>query len=126
MGCFGCGGQSDLRDVPLRATQWQLVSFDGYDAAVEAAESTLRLKSDAATFGGKAACNAYSGRYEVKGKRLSLDVRTITEIGCELNEYEYALMAALEKVEDYEIDGNTLALHTRQDEQLQFKAQPED
>lgn len=125
VGCFGCGGQSDLRDVPLRATQWQLVSFDGYVEAVEAAESTLRLKSDAATFGGEAACNSYSGRYEAEGQRLSLDVRTITEIGCALNEYEYALMAALEKVERYEIDGNTLVLRTSQNGQLQFKAQPE-
>lgn len=126
MGCFGCGGQSERRDIPLRTTQWQLVSFDDYDEAVEAAESTLRLKPDTTTFEGKAACNSYGGRYEAEGKqRLRLDVRWITEVGCELNEYEYALMAGLEKVERYEINGNTLVLHTSRNEQLQFEAQPE-
>lgn len=108
----------------LRATTWQLVSFDGYDEAVETAESTLFLNPEAKTFEGRAACNTYGGRYDVEGETLTLDVRQRSLVGCPLNEYEDTLMATLNRVESYDIDRDTLLLHTSRTETLQFNVQP--
>lgn len=94
VGCFGCSGYSDRADAPLRTTQCGSSPLTATEE-IESAGSTLRLKPDAVTFDGKAACNSYGGRCEAEGKELSLDVRWITEVGCALIEYEPACGVAL-------------------------------
>lgn len=118
------GSGSSIPQEKLLGVKWQIASFDGHDAAISRAKSTLFLKTDTSRFEGKAACNTYNGSYEITGQQISLDVEWITEIGCDLNDYESALTSALETVETYEIVDDALILRADKSEIMRFEPVP--
>ena len=110
--CSDCDSGFGVPGVPLLGTTWHLDAFEGHGDVLGEAQSTLTLSADTTTFQGQAACNEYFGTYTLteEGRIVRLDVEAITEVGCRLNDYEFDLLEALERVASYRIGGRTLVL----------------
>jgi heat shock protein HslJ len=97
----------------IEGVTWVL-SGASMDALVEDAPENARadLTFEAGSAGGSAACNSYSGAYEVDGNTLSFQDFAVTEMGCEepFMAIESAYLSALVKVTGYTLSGGALTL----------------
>jgi heat shock protein HslJ len=96
----------------LAGTAWHLSAING-QAPVEALDP-LTLTFDAeGRMGGNSGCNGFGGAYAVDGSQLTLSELVSTLRACAdeaQNNQEAAIMAALQAVAQYAIDGDTLTL----------------
>ena len=111
----GCGGgdgggdDSTASPSPLEDASWMLVSGEGIEIP--------RGGSPSATFaggvmGGSTGCNRYSAPYSVDGDKLQLDAAVSTKMACPpaLDALERSYLAALDRVERWQVEDEVLSL----------------
>jgi heat shock protein HslJ len=96
----------------LAGTTWQLVTVNGQPPSEALDPLTLTFDAEG-RMGGNAGCNSFGGAYTVEGSQLKLTELVSTLRACAdeaQNQQEAAILAALQAVAQYEIDGDTLTL----------------
>ncbi len=103
-----------LADASLEGTFWLLTTTVTEDAAqslVMDTEITAQFSDGQVT--GSAGCNSYSGGYTVDGQQITIGEIVQTEMACEgagIMEQEAMFTTAMQSVETFAIEGNTLSL----------------
>ncbi|MEA2009877.1 MAG: META domain-containing protein [Actinomycetota bacterium] len=107
-----CG--SDGGDMPADYA-WQSTGIAGSDGSMSAPTTgtapTLMFEDDNAA--GNASCNQYGGSFELDGSSLTFGPLISTEMFCGdpgIMDQETAYLAALESVDSWTIDGETMTL----------------
>lgn len=98
----------------IEETDWQLVEINGRPALTgrDGRPPALRLIRKSGTLGASTGVNSLSGSYTLDGTTLALAPGPMTMMAGPppLMEQERAFVAALRKVNGYQIDGDTLQL----------------
>jgi len=97
----------------LSATTWTLRFGGGPDGDIPILDEwPITINFVDGTISGTAACNGYSGQYDIDGSELFLNDIFNTEMGCapEVHASEAAYLAALHDVSDITLSGDSLAL----------------
>ncbi|MGH9323395.1 MAG: META domain-containing protein [Vicinamibacteria bacterium] len=95
--------------APLLGTRWELTELKG--AAVEGARPYLSLEAETNRATGSGGCNRFSGPFELEEDSLRFGPLAATRMACaEGMDVEVKLFEALEAVEKYRIEGETLEL----------------
>jgi putative lipoprotein len=102
-------------DASLSNTYWKLTSIGDtpYRHEGEQREPHLKLVTQDSVASGRTGCNAFTGSYEQYAGSLSFGQLAVTQMAC---------LDALERVDRYEIDGDTLALFAGDERLLGFDA----
>lgn len=113
--------------APLRETDWKLVELDGAAVAmpaVQAREANLVLRTEGARFSGFAGCNRLAGGYTLDGVSLRFGPAVSTRMACapDVMALESRMLAMLEAVDGWQIDGERLSLIARQRVVARFDA----
>ena len=90
--------------------EWTLVSLNG---APLAEDTEINLVFEENRVGGSAGCNSYGGTFDSGGTSINITDLTMTLMACTdagVMEQESAYLAALESVETFELDENSLVL----------------
>ncbi|RUA18112.1 MAG: hypothetical protein DSY55_00790 [Clostridia bacterium] len=104
--------------VPRQDLTGQIWQLNGYvttagevEKALNGAPSTIQFDEDG-RFSGNTGCNSFFGVYKLDGKALSLDVRGVTLRACTVlqADQETAILNALKKIQEYQIQENSLTL----------------
>ncbi len=117
----GEGGEGN----PLAGTEWQLDLVLGSTeppAGVVGGDPTVEFAATDMT--GWTGCNSYRAGYSIQGEELRLDDLTWTEAGCpsqELLRQEQRMQESLATVEEFEISGERLTLHSEGGQALVFE-----
>lgn len=74
-------------------------------------KATIKFESGAKRYGGKNACNAYNGSYELEGSTLKLGPAISTKMFCaDVADWETAFMNMLTTVDNYTYQNDQLRL----------------
>ena len=117
----GEGGEEN----PLAGTAWRLIltlSSAHPPSDVVGGDPTAEFTATDMT--GWTGCNSYRARYSVQGEELRLDDLVWTEAGCpshELFQQEQRVQDSLVTVEQFEISGERLTLHSEGGQALVFE-----
>ncbi len=117
----GEGGEEN----PLAGTEWRLALVLGSaepPANVVGGDPTAEFTATDMT--GWTGCNSYGARYSIQGEELRLDDLWWTEAGCpsqELLRQEQRIQDSLATVEEFEISGDRLTLHSEGGQALVFE-----
>lgn len=115
-----CGGADDATSLTENAWQLRQIVDENGDLRdpVDGSLATLAFEGDQA--GGNSSCNRYFGPYELDGDSISFGPLTSTLMTCQqsletqeqepLMTQEQAFMAALQTVDAWAVDGETLEL----------------
>jgi len=123
-----CG--SDGGDMPTDHA-WQLTEITGPDGAMTglATGTAPTLVFDGDTAAGNASCNQYSGSFELDGSSLTFGPLISTQMFCGdpgVMDQETAYLAALQSVDSWAIDGETLTLSSNGAPVLMYDAISQD
>jgi heat shock protein HslJ len=117
--------------APLDGRTWVLVAYgDPADprAPMETGKAvTATFDSLKRRVAGNATCNQYFAQYSVDGDRLEIGIGGSTQMAClspELADQEQAYLAAIEKAETFEIDGDALRISCSDGQVLDFVERP--
>ncbi|MEJ2385323.1 MAG: YbaY family lipoprotein, partial [Xanthomonadales bacterium] len=116
---------STMVDEPLVNTYWKLVEVAGNPVTTpeNQREAHMVLAIEESRVQGNAGCNRFFGSYEVDGDSVSFSQTGSTMMACpEGMDTEKAFLAALEKVDRYEIEGQTLAVYGGDEVLARFEA----
>ncbi|MEA2024097.1 MAG: META domain-containing protein [Actinomycetota bacterium] len=123
-----CGSDGD--DMPTDHA-WQLTGIAGSDGSMTALTTgsapTLIFKDGNA--GGNASCNQYGGSYELDGSSITFGPLISTEMFCGepgVMDQEAAYLAALQSVDAWTTDGETLTLSSNGSPVLKYAAISQD
>ena len=122
---FTFPGEEGGEDNPLAGTEWSLVlmlSSTDAPAAVMDGDPTAEFTATGMT--GWTGCNSYRARYSVRESELLLDDLVWTEVGCpsqELLRQEQRMQDSLATVEQFEIAGERLTLHSEGGKAMVFE-----
>ena len=108
----GCGDWASY-PLPLADTEWRLVELGEIDRTAAAGGANIKFTT-AADMSGWTGCNAYDGRYSVRGSELLIEDLYSTEAGCPsdaLFRQEQLMQTVLSAVRRFEIEGDRLTLH---------------
>jgi heat shock protein HslJ/pimeloyl-ACP methyl ester carboxylesterase len=116
--------ESSTVETPLTNTYWKLVDIDGtpVENRAEQPEVHMLLEREDDQVRGFAGCNRFFGTHLVEGNRVGFGQLASTMTACPYLDEETALFAALEKVTEYEIMGESLELRGEGDTRLRFRA----
>ena len=101
----------------LTGRAWTLTSLvvDGHQQSVSQRQpATLRFQAGDHTVSGNSGCNTYGASYTVFGSSLRFGEMRSTLIACldrAIMQQESAYLQALDEVESYHLDGDTLTLN---------------
>jgi heat shock protein HslJ len=123
--------QEPVTPAPLEGRTWVLVAHgDPTDPKAPVASG----KAVTATFdalkhrvSGNATCNQYFAQYSVDGEQLEISNGGSTQMACltpELADQEQAYLAAIERAETFEIDGDALRITCSGGQVLDFVERP--
>lgn len=111
---FGCAsGPEAANNEPLEGTQWKLTQLEGKPATAASPERAPNLQFLAAEkrVVGSGGCNRLGGSYTLDGNKLALGQMASTMMACPHGmDQEQALHAALKKVTQWRVEGQTLHL----------------
>ncbi len=123
--------QEPVMAAPLEGRTWVLTAFgDPTDpkAPVESGKAvTATFDSLKHRVAGNATCNQYFAQYSVNGGQLEISNGGSTQMACltpELADQEQAYLAAIEKAEAFEIDGDALRITCSDGQVLDFVERP--
>ena len=122
---FTFPGGEGVGGNPLAGTEWRLVLVLGSTeppAGVVGGDPTAGFTATEMT--GWTGCNSYRARYSVQEEELRLDDLVWTEAGCpsqELLRQEQRMQDSLATVEEFEISGERLTLHSEGGQALVFE-----
>jgi heat shock protein HslJ len=105
--------EEPMEAMPLEGTEWVLdtvAAGDAVSSALAGTEVTLTLEGGAAS--GTAGCNRFSGGYTLDGGSLSFGPLATTKMACpdDVMDQEQAVLAALEGVAGWAVEGDRLSL----------------
>lgn len=104
----------EIPQVSLQNTRWQLKAIDGVDVVYpeHAKPADLLLEEGTDRISGFGACNRFFGSYESDGKgMIKFSRMASTQMACvETMGIENRYLGAFERVDAYEVDGETLYL----------------
>jgi heat shock protein HslJ len=110
-GCGGDGGGDDSTASAslLEDTSWMLVSGEGVEIPKGVSPSATFAGGSMA---GSTGCNRYSAPYAVDGDKLQLDAAISTKMACPpaLDALERSYLAALDRVERWQVEDEVLSL----------------
>ena len=111
-------------DTSLDNTYWRLVELNGKAVATheDQREVHLTLRVDGYSMGGFAGCNQLTGHYERNGLKLHFTGLASTLMACPYLDDERAFTAALERVTNYQILGESLDLRDDAQSVARFRA----
>ncbi len=98
----------------LEGTLWQMTAYRNIDG--EMIESLPDVKTTAqfedGSVGGNSGCNGYNGSYQIDGKKISFGPMMSTLMACPppMMEQETGYMAALDMVDAFKVNGETLTM----------------
>jgi putative lipoprotein len=97
----------------LLGTSWRLADLAGFGLAPRV-ETTLEF-FEPGRAGGRGGCNRYTGDVTIDGARISFGATVATQMACEkpAMDQETRYLRALGLAERFEIDEDTLLIHTR-------------
>ncbi|MFW2404418.1 MAG: YbaY family lipoprotein [Gammaproteobacteria bacterium] len=110
---------------PLFETHWKLISIDEQPVVTKAPpeDARLTLAAESGQAAGYTGCNRFSGSLEVDGDRLTLGPLASTRRACiDTMELETAFLAALARVDRYQIIEQELRLYAGPDIAASFVA----
>ena len=116
---------STMVNEPLVNTYWKLVEVAGNPVTTPEGqrEAHMVLAIEESRVQGNAGCNRFFGTYALEGDQLSFSQTGSTMMACpEGMDTEQAFLAALEKVERYEIKGQTMAVYGGDEVLARFEA----
>ncbi len=122
---FTFPGGEGAEENPLAGTEWRLVLVLGSalpPTGVVGGDPTAEFT--AMDMMGWTGCNSYGARYSIQGEELLLDNLAWTDAGCpsqELTQQEQRMQDSLATVEEFEISGDQLTLHSEGGEALVFE-----
>lgn len=120
------GKGTNMSEVSLAETFWELIELDGQTAVLGAGERELHmvLTAEESRVGGFSGCNRFTGSYELSDEELRFSQLASTRMACvEGMEQEQRFLEALRRTIRFTLHGDELALYGG-DEQLtlRFKA----
>lgn len=103
--------------APLWGTEWRLQSLG--DQPVMANSSATLAFPEAGRVGGNGSCNRFFGSVSIEGDRIRFSAIGSTKMACMggASAQESKYLAALQKAERYERQGDTLLIHVQGMEQ---------
>lgn len=125
--CKSGGGPDHKANVPLKNTRWVIETLNGdkVELPKEDREIFIVFQSNEPRFHGMAGCNNIGGAYELEGKSsLKFGKMMSTMMFCEHMQIEDALTSALEMIDSYKIEGQTLHLIAAGKTVISFKEAP--
>jgi heat shock protein HslJ len=110
--------------TPLYETKWSLQKIQT-DAGIQAVQTKAFIKFDEVknSAGGNGSCNSFGSSITISGNEVTFKNIFSTKMYCEeVQKTEDAFFKQLEKVNRFEIKGNTLLLYSDKDLLLEFTA----
>ena len=108
----GANPNSPSAQVPVRGTEWTLVSINGTAIAATGRMPTLLLEEDNRA-SGFAGCNRFSATYSLSSDSLRLSSIAMTRMFCaQADELEQQYVSVLEATRLYRLSGAQLELAT--------------
>jgi heat shock protein HslJ len=111
-----CQNTSPASTFPLEETIWLMQSYRNAQGqttqALPGSEASARFSKDGKVFG-NASCNQYSGAYQTKGNKITIDPGAMTMMMCPdegVSAQEQDFIAALKAAASYKIQGEQLIL----------------
>lgn len=111
-------------DSPLTNTYWKLTSLNSepYQHSSKHREPYIQLGKQAGAVNGFSGCNNFTGSFELNDDNISLQLAATQRACMEGMDTEQALLQALNKVNRYEIAGDSLVLLDNDSTLLEFEA----
>jgi heat shock protein HslJ len=117
--CAGAPGSTPPE--PLWGSEWRLLSMGGL-AALPQPAATLAFPQPGQA-AGHGSCNRFFGAIEINADRLTFSPLASTRMACMggAGEQESRYLGALQKAQRYEVQGDTLLIHSQgMDQPLRF------
>jgi len=116
--------ESSTVETPITNTYWKLVEIDGTPVQNRAQQPEVHmlLEREEDQVRGFAGCNRFFGTHSVEGNKVGFGQLASTMTTCPYLDEETALFAALEKVTEYQIMGESLELRGEGETRLRFRA----
>jgi heat shock protein HslJ len=113
VGTLGACAAPPPAQPSLWGSEWQLQSIGG-QAVLPQPAATLAFPQ-AGQVAGHGSCNRFFGSVEVEQDRLKFGPLGATKMACigGAGEQEFRYLAALQKAQRYEVQGDTLLIHTQ-------------
>jgi heat shock protein HslJ len=106
----------------LEGSLWRMTSYRNADGMMVESLPDVRTTAEfkEGQVGGKAACNNYSGAYEIDGKKISFGMMRSTMMACPepIMSQEMGYLAALEIAASFDVTADSLTLFDAQGEIL--------
>lgn len=112
----------------LAGTEWTLESFGPDDAPLQPlADTTISIAFTDTQVSGSFGCNSFFGGYTVDGQQITFSQLAQTLMACEdqINQQENQLSKALQSVQTFTINGDTLRLNYAEGTLRYTRKQPE-
>jgi heat shock protein HslJ len=119
---------SDGDDMPTDFS-WMLTEIAGADGTMATPLTIPTLSFEDGSAAGHASCNQYFGPYEIDGSSISFGPLSSTQMFCGepgVMDQEAAYLTALEAVDTWSIDGDTLTLSSGDTALLRYEAISQD
>ena len=103
-----------IRDHRIEGRKWLLVEVAGqpYEPADAGRQAFLMLDGEETRASGNNSCNSFFGHYVIEaGLRIRFDRMGATMMACPDTSVEQAFMDALQRVDNYSVNGNQLSLN---------------
>lgn len=112
VGTLGACAAPTSAPPSLWGSEWQLQSIAG-QAVLPQPAATLAFPQ-AGQVAGHGSCNRFFGSVDIERDRLKFGPLGATKMACigGAGEQEYRYLAALQKAQRYEVQGDTLLIHT--------------
>jgi len=103
-----------LQELDLFQTEWELIKMGAAKPKLTATDNNISIlfSKDNSHFAGFSGCNRYSGKYDIKKEKLLFDNIISTKMACPEADmtFETNYLNALNKVNNFAINGDTLFL----------------
>src|SRR5699024_940154 len=121
--------QGKKDDSGITETYWKLVSLQGKEVSMpeDQREAHIKLMNKEGKVTGSGGCNVLNGSFELgDGNSISFSKVATTMMSCPDMETEQQFLKVLEKVNSYQVEGDTLLLNDSNGETLaKFVSAPE-
>lgn len=103
-----------LQQLDLFQTEWDLFKIGATKPKLTATDNKISIlfSKDNSHFAGFSGCNRYSGKYDIKKEKLLFDNIISTKMACPETDmtFEESYLNALNKVNNFAINGDSLFL----------------
>ena len=109
--CCNCRATKGKKNTSILNTEWQLVQIGDENVQPEEDKFTIQFLEEENRFAGVGDCNRLTGVFQLNDKReVRFDQMGMTRMMCPNQEAEDRFVEMINKVDNYDIDGNMLLL----------------